>query len=289
MNHLTHPQLLPCFYLLAAVFAVVRLFDNAPTRWGIRAAYWLLAVSASVLQLYCGFYQAWFLVAGMGLAVVAALLLRSCRGMLLAVLKRDAWAIAAACGIGVVMAAPLVRHYLPVSQVVAMRQAAGVYSAFTPRVWSWFNVGANHWVWGWTARREPFRGLGLPPEHILGIGFLTTLACGFGLYVERQRPVCRLAAALVIAMPLATTHLPDGQRLALLATAVCFFCMAGLYREVSSPRDRGLALGSLLVVLCLVRFPTEDLQALPKPVYVTAKGLLSITICYFGLELGYLV
>jgi hypothetical protein len=269
LNQIEHQQLLPCFYLLLASYALAWLFSNLFAPWWQRGTYWLLAVTGSVLQLYNGFYLAWFFMAGLGFAAVAGLLLRSSRGIMLDLVKRDRWAILGACGVGLIVLAPLVQHYLPVARQVALHQYLPMYRALTPYPLSWLNLGENHWLWGWTLHREPFRSIGFPPEQWLGIGLLTSMACAAGLYLGRQQPICRVAAAVAIAMALATTRLPS-KMLTLLASAVCFFSMAGLYHESDCSGDRSLGLVFLIALLSIIPFPNP---------YLLALGVMGMVLC----------
>jgi len=136
-----------------------------------------------------------------------------------------------------------------------------MYRALTPQPWYWIHFGSNHWVWGWTAGFEPFRALGNISEHMLGFGYLTPLACAAGLYLCRERPICQLAAAVIPAMWLATVYLPN-RAIALVAAGVAYYCLACLFRELNSPRERAIGLASVLALLVLLPFPNTYLQIL---------------------------
>ena len=239
VNQMSHQQLLPCFFVLMTVFALARLFGGNPLRLRERGGLWLLAVLGGVLQFYCGFYLAWFLMLGIGFAVAAALLLPHCRPVFLEVVERDLWVIVTAALVGVLLLVPLLNHYLPVSRYVISRQPFSIYYVLDPYPCSWFHVGGNHWLWGWTAGREPFRTLGYAPEHMLGFGYITPLACAAGLFCCRERPICRLAAVVTLSMWLGITLLP-GETIALVAFAVACYCLACLF--LRGPRNsRGAA------------------------------------------------
>src|SRR5262249_19220768 len=143
-----------------------------------------------------------------------------------------------------------------------------------PEFWSWWNQGPGSWLWGWAAGRGPFRGLPSTAEHHLGIGFLTPWVCAAGLYLGRERPICRLAALVSLILWLATTFLP-GDRIAMLAAGVCAFGAAGLFHQSEDPRSRGIAMAAVVGLLLLVRFPNPYHQAL---------GLMVMILCL--LEMG---
>lgn len=111
LNQMNHQQLLPFFFPLLTLYALARLVgDRSPGR-GARTGYWLLAMAGVVAQLYAGVYLGWFLVFGLTVTAVIAVAIPSCRVVLLEVLRRDAWAIAAAGLAGAVLLVPFLAHY----------------------------------------------------------------------------------------------------------------------------------------------------------------------------------
>ena len=261
LNQMGHPQLLPCFYVLLAVYALARLFSDPPPGRSMRWAYWLMASLVCVLQFYAGVYLAWFLVVGTGLSAAVALALRSCRRTLLLVVGRDMGAILVSAAAGLLLLSPFVRHSLPVLRQVARNQYSAMYRALHPYRISWLDMGTGNWVWGWTAGWPLFRPASYVDEHHLGFGLVTLIACAAGLYLGRNRPICRLAGVVGLAICVATTFMPR-ESLVLAARAVAFFCVAALFRDVEQPRSRAAGLTILLGFLLLVRFPNEYLQAL---------------------------
>ena len=261
INQIAHQQLLPCFYVLMTVYALARLFgDPAPGR-AARWIYWPMAALGCVLQFYAGVYLAWFLTLGAGITAVIAVALPSCRGAFLKVLKRDMWCIFAATAVGMLLLLPLVTHYQPVNREVTIHRYMPTYRHLHPDFGSWLDVGPGNWVGGWTAGWRLFHLFGDRQEHHLGIGLTTTIACLCGLYLGRQWPICRLAAAVWLALCLATTFMPS-DTLTLAATGLAFLCMTGLYRDVGKPGERASGLAIVLGILLLVRFPGEHMQAL---------------------------
>ena len=150
LNQMNHQQLLPFFYPLLTLYALARLVGDRSLGRRARAGYWLLAMAGVVAQLYAGVYLGWFLIVGLGLATVVALAMPSCRGVLLEVVRRDAWAIAAAGAGGACLLQPFVSHYLPAAREVGPAVPPHVAGA-PPQVWSWFDVSADNWFWGWAA------------------------------------------------------------------------------------------------------------------------------------------
>jgi hypothetical protein len=261
VNQMEHQQLLPCFYIISSIYALARLFGGHPSSRRLRWGYWLLAALGVVLQFYSGMYLALFLCAILTLSSGAALVLPSCRGVLFEVVRRDRWAIVAAATAAWLLMQPILTHYRPVADQVAHRQYAPMYRALHPRLSSWLSLGKDHWLWGWTDTREPFRSLPSVSEHHLGIGFVTPLLCAAGLYLGRGWRVCRLAALVMFLTWFATNFWP-GDKLAAMALVVCVYCLAGLFRETEHAVPRGIGLAAVTGLLLIVQIPSTLLQVL---------------------------
>jgi hypothetical protein len=273
VNQMDRQQLLPCFYMLVAAYALARLArDRQMGAWS-RAGFWFLAMAGTVAQLYSGVYLGWFFIVGVGAAAVAALALRSCRGAVLQMVWRDWWAILAAGLVGGLMLQPFLAHYLQAAHEVSGQFVQELHM-LQPRFWSWVDTGGRNWLWGWLAGRAPFHSGREAVEHHLGIGFVTSLACAVGLYLNPDRPVCRLAALVTFLFWLATTLVP-GDMVVVIATAVGSYCAACLFRKIEDTRSRAIGLAVVVGLFVLVRFPNPYLQEL---------GLTVIILCL--LEMG---
>jgi hypothetical protein len=274
LNQMSHAQLLPFFYSLLTLLALARLFADLSLSRRARAGYWLLAMTGIVAQLYTAVYPGWFLIIGLGLAAIIALAMPSCRGALFAVVWRDAWSIAAAGAVGALLLQPFLAHYLPAAREVRS-QYLPMLRALHPRVGSWLHMGAGNWFWGWTASPAWVREVGfLEGEHRIGVGYLTSIACIAGLYLGRKWPICRVAALATFILWLTTTYLP-GNRLAMMATVVACYCVAGLFHDVDEPAWRGTGLAVVLCPLLFSRFPNP---------HVIVLTLITIILCI--LEIG---
>ena len=125
---------------------------------------------------------------------------------------RDAWAIVAAGGVGVLLLQPFVSHYLPAAREV-QSQYRLMLRALNPNIASWLDMGPRNWFWG---RIVPSRvavptGTASNDEHLLGIGLLTSIACGVGLYLGRIWPICPLAAVTAFIVWLTMTYMPGSK------------------------------------------------------------------------------
>lgn len=301
LNQMNHQQLLPFFYPLLSLFALARVFGDRSLSRRVRAGYWLLAMAGMVAQLYAAVYPALFLIVGLEVTAVAALVMPSSRRVMLEVVKRDVWAIAPAGVAGAVLLEPFVAHYLPAAREVGP-QFITTLRALHPRLGSWLDLGPGHWLWGWACQPGWSREYAhIETEHHLGIGFLTPFACVAGLYLGRARPLCRLAAVSAFIMWLATTYIP-GDWFALLATAVSFYCAAGLFLDGDEPAWRGLGLFIVVFLLLVIPFPNRCLTALglntmvlcfleiarlresPRALIVPGIALAALTVKFFSLE-----
>jgi hypothetical protein len=267
LNQLYHPQLLPFFFPLLSLYALSRLAIDKSLGSKARAGYWMLAMAGLVAQLYTGVYLGWFSIVGLGLAAAVALAMPAYRGIVVEVARRDVWAIAAAGATAALLLVPFVAHYLPAAREVGPEYILTL-RGFHPSLGSWFDVGVNHWLWGWTA--HPGWAGDFPVlegEHHLGVGFLTPVLCAVGLYLGRAWPICRLAAAVAFTLWFATTYMP-GDEIATLAAWISYYCAAGLFLEFDEPAWRAAGLVIVVCLLLWIPFPNPHLVVLGLTVTV---------------------
>ena len=273
VNQMGHQQLLPCFYVLLAVYALAKLARSEVKRPISRGGYWLLAVVSVVAQLYSGVYLGWFLAMAIGVAAVAAVVLPSSRIRALRILWTDFWMIVGSGLIGLLLLLPFLIHYGQTEADVKFRYYAPNVVRFHPRILSWFHMGEGSLVWGWMAGREPFRSWTAGDEHHLGIGILTLAVCALGLVLGRRRPMCQLAFAVAVASWLATTFLP-GEAINLVGMAMALYCLAALFHHSEDRQAGGAAVVAIMVLLWLSRFPNR---------YVLVLGVSTILLCLLEL------
>ncbi len=193
INQLNHQFLLPQFFtVLALYFAgeVFRLHRAAPD--DRRCGPCVIAFFASVAaQIYASYYHGWFLSFALAIAFLGALAIASVRREVLSVLRAHAAAIAIGLALCAAVLAPLALHHLAAAKAVGFRpfwQAEGLL----PRFQSWFYMGAENWLYGWTAKHDPFIYLPMEWEQRLGLGVLTTVVVVWSLFRERHRPAIRI-------------------------------------------------------------------------------------------------
>lgn len=272
VNQMEHQQLLGCFFVLIAVYAMARLASEPSTGGRTRAGLWLLAVLAEVAQLYGGVYLGWFLGLGVGTAALGALVLPSCRPVLLRILRRDLPAMVAAAAVGLLLLQPFLIHYRRAAEDVG-EQYPPTLRALHPRVWSYLDMGPGSWIWGWMSGRGPLHVDQFPSEHRLGIGLLTAIVCAAGLYVGRDRPLCRLAVLTAALLWIGTTFLP-GDLLSTIACGVLCYGAAALFHATDDPFGRAVGLAAVLIVVVLRRFPTP--QTISLGLILSILGLIEI-------------
>ena len=249
VNQLHHPQLLPFFYLLFALYALCRIARDQPAGAVARASWWMMFGLAVAAQFYGGYYLGWFFGVGLAVATVAASLFRSTRGRVAALVRRDWWAAVLGATVAAVALLPFLARYLPVARELG--QGFGdLQKHVQPAFWSWWNVGEVNWWWGWIDRRWPVGTL-YPEELRLGLGFATTAACVLGLYLSRRDPLGRVALAATLFGVTAMTF-----PLAYIGAAAACFALACLFREPNWT-DRGAAPFALATVV-LLAVPSDN-------------------------------
>jgi len=205
------PQLLPGFYAVIVLHALIRLLrEDAPRR---RAGWLVLFAAAWVGQAYTCFYVAWFMGLALAAALVWALLLPSVRPAALASLLRDGPGLLAA-GIGIVLClVPFLRHSLQAAEAVGYREYDEV-DMFLPQLQSWLHFGSRHWLYGWAATSWPFS---LMPtreaEQSIGLGLASTALAVAGFWSSRSSVYGKLSIAVTLTLAILTLRLPGGASL----------------------------------------------------------------------------
>lgn len=205
------PQLLPGFYIVLVVHALLRLLrEEDPRR---RAAWLALFAAAWVGQAYTCFYVAWFLGLALGAGLLWALLLPSVRPAALPVLRRNAAGLLAA-GVAIVLCLiPFLRHSLQAAAAVGYRDYDEV-EMYLPQLQSWLHFGSEHWLYGWAATAWPFS---LMPtraaEQSIGLGLASTALAVAGFWSMRSTTIGRLSIAVTLTLALITLRLPGGPSL----------------------------------------------------------------------------
>jgi hypothetical protein len=211
VNQIMHPQLLPHFFTVTTIFAAVQIFKAQQYGAARKTSVcWIALLFGSLTaQVYAGFYLGWFLALGLGVTAVWAILLPTCRGPLLLVLKSYPGEIFVAAGLSALVLAPMTVHYLQTGRELGFRDFAEV-STMLPTWQSWLYLGPDSWFYGWMTRLQAFRHISMEHEQRIGLGLFTSVIVGLGLYQWRQHPAIRLLLLASITLMLVTALLPRG-------------------------------------------------------------------------------
>jgi hypothetical protein len=194
---LEHQQLYCQFYVLLALYALIRLFER-PNEQGERSrGRWIaLAGAALVLQLWGGFYMGFFLMLIIAAGIAWAMVLPKAHRRLREVMTGGACASLVITIIAMALClAPLAIHYLQVARSEAKPDEAAV-TAMLPTPASWLYMGADSLLYGrlqWAFDDQP-----VPEELAIGIGFVTLLAAAMGFSRGRGQISYQLIAVVTI-------------------------------------------------------------------------------------------
>ncbi|WP_063725005.1 hypothetical protein [Cystobacter fuscus] len=208
IHQANHPQLLPQFYSVLAVGALLALTRPETSRRA-GAAWGALLVGSCVAQLYAGFYWGWFLGFFLALTGLVALGFPDTRARLWRGLRVHGPVLVLWGVVGMVALLPIVQHSLAAMREVGARsflEAEGM----VPRFASWFHMGDSSWLYGWMGRLTPFARLPVEGEHRVGVGVLTLVLAGAGLWRARDRAAARLLLAVVLVTVLLATRYRGG-------------------------------------------------------------------------------
>lgn len=203
------PQLLPGFYIIAAVTGIWLIVSRDPeTISGLRVhAGFALFVLGLLGQVYGAFYNALFLVLCLVLAVPAALTIPGFSRQLL-VLGRRFWIGAGVwAGVALVLVIPAAGHYYLTFQQIGPRPYELV-KTFLPPWWAWGYTGVSHWLYGGLYRAVGLDGTA--DAMRLGFGFVTPLLVAMGFAARWKSPLARIFGLTALAAVIVTLLWPGG-------------------------------------------------------------------------------
>jgi hypothetical protein len=207
---LGHQQLYCQAYVIGMFATAMDMFrpPEPGNRRNPKLKKWLnpaLFVACLVLQLYTEFYGAFFALLALGVALACSLVWRERRLWVVDVLRAHVLPLALSGGLAALVMIPWLTHYLAAMHEVGGRGWDEVKSMI-PRLQSWINMGPLSWVYGWTAKRMAVNDLPMMSEHWLGLGLVTTLACGTGLWLQRRSSVVRTMVVTTVLLFLLVTQ-----------------------------------------------------------------------------------
>jgi hypothetical protein len=205
-----HHQLLPQVFLLLAFFALFQIFGEVGIARRKRRKWILILFGAFAAQFWGGFYMGFFLMLSISFCAAWALLWPAWRKTLFNVIRKDAIYIAvAAIALGAVIA-PAAIHYIDAQRELGGHSYDEIKPGLVPPC-AWFYPGPNSLTLKFISQLSCFNSLPFPGEQGLGLGVVTLLAVGTGLFLGRKRPgvILMLCASLTIVA--FATYIPSRQ------------------------------------------------------------------------------
>jgi hypothetical protein len=198
----SHPQFLTQFFSIAALHALTEIFKRPhhPTK----SRLWIgVFMAACVLELYSAYYLGWLLFLGLLFAGVLALTRPRMRTKLIEVLRAQpgTWALALIASVAALY--PMATHYIAAAGLVGYRPYSAV---MPPRIHSWLYQGGG--LYSWQNAIKAFHMLSY--EQRQGIGWISWILAGTGLWRFRAKPWAWLALGTGAAAILLTSELAPG-------------------------------------------------------------------------------
>ncbi|MEM7482658.1 MAG: hypothetical protein AAF481_15885 [Acidobacteriota bacterium] len=209
LNQIGHSQLMPMFFVLVGIWAVLRYGQNLVRAQETgddrvrRRAIGVMAL-ATVAQLYGAFYTGAFWLLSLAVLTLCALTMGAFRRPLLQSLRRDVGYLLAGAAASALLLVPWMRHYLAAASEVGYRSWDAI-AGYIPRPISWIFVSPFSDIYGWMIEAPPFSWLGAPLEQAIGIGFVTTLVTLAIYWRSRHLPAMQLLAVTGVVLVLSTT------------------------------------------------------------------------------------
>ena len=177
---ISHQHLLPQFYSLAAIIFLINGFRAWENGGGSRQVMpWLLAFTgAVVLQFYSCVYHGWFFVFGLAVFALICCLRTTTRQSVVRFVKSNKLPIAGATLLATIALSWMGYHYFLAYRDLGPRGWPEV-ALMIPRLKSWLYFGDSP-IYSWMGSVIDFSSLPMPWEHVLGLGFVTLLTCGYG-------------------------------------------------------------------------------------------------------------
>jgi hypothetical protein len=203
-----HFQLLPQYYIVIAVYALARLAQPDVIASFPRFRNWLVVFCAAfVLQLYTGFYFAWYFAFTMTGLAVYFLCHKRHRPLLLATAKQHAPSIAFVGGLSLLCLSPLLWHYIQHARTAGYRGFSNMRHHLVP-LRAWFYFGHENWFYARLNELPYFQSVTGNIEKRLGLGFFTLGVAGAALWRRRREPVVGGAIILFVLIVTAVSRLP---------------------------------------------------------------------------------
>jgi len=262
LNQLGHQQLLPQFFIIGVLWALLVMFRRRGMEPGDRRTRHRAILAGGIClvgQFYGGFYLGYFTLLILGVAAGVALLMTPHRDWLRGFLRENRQCLVVTGLLAALALAPAVRHWLAAVEAVGPRSVwAAEDMLVRPR--SLLFMGANSWFYGWLAHLPWFQHLPMRHEHAIGLGWVTSLLVAWVTWKHRTQPLVRLTvvSVLLLAALLVRLRFPAD-----FAHALGLGCATGLvaarlaWKQRAQPLVRFLVVSAFLMgfLLVWVRYP----------------------------------
>jgi hypothetical protein len=277
VSQLGHQQLLPQFFSLVAVLALIKVFKPAthlsPPSLP-KSNFWIpVFFLAFVLQFYAGFYLGWFFAFGLLIFFLIALFFQASRRQILQVAQGHYGMILVSILLAAAALSWMGWHYLLSSQTTGHRPWWEL-ATMIPRLTSWIDMGPDNWLYRWTRTWIDFNSIPLEHEHRIGLGVLTGVAALAGLIMIAKTTWGRVTALTFLVIALAALdfygwspwklvyNIFPGARsirgVARIALLLLIFFSLGIAFFCEYFKRRKLLLLILLIIMCLEQIQTTS-------------------------------
>lgn len=195
----SHPQFWAEFYVVLAVWFLVRFLESRTDTPRYKAVSWLsLAAAAVALQLISGFYFGWFLCFSLLVAFLLGLAQRRPRQALSGLLRQFWPALLAAAAVLMLLAGPSLMHYRAAARDILPVAAHPIM----PTLGSWVYAGDFNLLYSWLRYFPKISRVNSFFERANGVGLCTGILILAGAFASRChrvfRPVLLACVAVLI-------------------------------------------------------------------------------------------
>lgn len=211
---LGHQQLLCCAYILLCISALFKVFNSEAGKPSVlKKRIWMAVFFLSfTAQFYASFYNGYYLFLVLLIAAAVAISLRDFSTPFLQFLKSEWKALTVGFVLTGIFLLPLAYHYALTARDLDVH-GPGSDKYGLPRLASYFWMGANNLLYGWTDSFSLFHDLPLANEHQIGLGAVTAAILCWFFWRFRERSWVKLMLLLTVAAFVAFTWFPGRIRL----------------------------------------------------------------------------
>lgn len=210
LNQIAHSQLWAEFYVVLAVWFLIRFLQLKTSEPRGRAVLWLsLAGAATALQLISGFYFGWFLCFTLLVGLVLGLVQGHTRRELLQRARRFWPALAVAAAVFLGLSGSCLVHYRAAATELKASDF-GARGLIMPTLGSWIYAGDRSLLYGWMRHIPQVSRLDYFWERANGIGVITGILVLAGAILWRRRPIIRIMLWITAIILVITFTIPGG-------------------------------------------------------------------------------